>query len=130
MHIFIFIPLFGVYLSRVFLWRSENSKLQTKSLSSILLDVLEAVARRWSLKKVFLEISQNSQENNCARVSFLIKTLWHRCFPVNFEKFQRTLFLTEHLRRLLLMYPTYLHKKYSNLKAICHIKQKFSCELN
>ena len=25
------------------------------------------------LKKVFLEISQNSQENTCARVSFLIK---------------------------------------------------------
>ena len=25
------------------------------------------------MKKVFLEISQNSQENNCARVSFLIK---------------------------------------------------------
>ena len=33
----------------------------------------EAVVRRCSLKKVFLEISQNSQENNCARVSFLIK---------------------------------------------------------
>ena len=30
----------------------------------------EAVGRRWSLKKVFLEISQNSQENACARVSF------------------------------------------------------------
>ena len=46
-------------------------------------------------KKVFLEISQNSQENNCARVSFLIKLkkrLWHRCFPVNFAKFLRTPF--------------------------------------
>ena len=30
----------------------------------------EAVARRCSVKKVFLEISQNSQENNCVRVSF------------------------------------------------------------
>ena len=29
--------------------------------------------RRFSVKKVFLEISQNSQENTCARVSFLIK---------------------------------------------------------
>ena len=29
--------------------------------------------RRCSVKKVFLEISQNSQENTCARVSFLIK---------------------------------------------------------
>ena len=27
----------------------------------------------------------------------LKKTLWHRCFPVNFVKFLRTLFFTEHL---------------------------------
>ena len=33
----------------------------------------KAVARRCFLKKVFLEISQNSQENTCAGVSFLIK---------------------------------------------------------
>ena len=33
----------------------------------------EAVARRCSVKKVFLEIWQNSQESNCARDSFLIK---------------------------------------------------------
>ena len=56
------------------------------------------------VKEVFLEISQYSQENTCARVSFLItllaapatllkKRLWHRCFPVNFEKFIRTPFL-------------------------------------
>ena len=33
----------------------------------------EAVAQRCSVKKVFLEISQNSKENTCARVPFLIK---------------------------------------------------------
>ena len=32
-----------------------------------------AVAQRCSVKKVFLQISQNSQENTSARVSFLIK---------------------------------------------------------
>ena len=32
-----------------------------------------AVVQRCSVNKVFLEISQNSQENTCARVSFLIK---------------------------------------------------------
>ena len=74
---------------------------------------LEAVTQRCSVKKVFLEISQNPQENACARVSFLIKLqaqpatllkkrLWHRCFPVNFEKFLRTPLLTEHLWWLLL----------------------------
>ena len=33
----------------------------------------EAVVQRCSAKKVFLEISQNSQENTCAKISFLIK---------------------------------------------------------
>ena len=31
---------------------------------------VEAAVQRCSVKKVFLEISQNSQENTCARVSF------------------------------------------------------------
>ena len=34
--------------------------------------------------------------------TLLKKRLWHRCFPVNFAKFLRTPFLTEHLRWLLL----------------------------
>ena len=44
------------------------------SLTQLLLygDKTEAVAQRCSVKKMFLEISQNSQENTCARVSFLI----------------------------------------------------------
>ena len=33
----------------------------------------EAVAQTCSVRKLFLEISQNSQENTCARVSILIK---------------------------------------------------------
>ena len=33
----------------------------------------EAVVLRCSVKKVFIEISQNSQENTYARVCFLIK---------------------------------------------------------
>ena len=50
---------------------------------------------------MFLEISQNSQENTCARIIFnkvadlrpatlLKRRLWHRCFPVNFVKFLKT----------------------------------------
>ena len=35
--------------------------------------VTEAVTRKCSVKKVFLENSQNSQKNTCARVFFLIK---------------------------------------------------------
>ena len=33
----------------------------------------EALVQRCSVKKVFLEISQNLQKNTCARVSLLIK---------------------------------------------------------
>ena len=71
---------------------------------------IEAVVQRCSVKKVFLEISQNSQENTCARSSFLIKLqastllkkrLWHRCFPVNFAVFLRP-FIIEHVWWLLL----------------------------
>ena len=35
--------------------------------------LLEAVVQRCSVKKMFLEISQNSQKSTCARVYFLIK---------------------------------------------------------
>ena len=35
----------------------------------------EAVALKCSVKKVFLEIAQNSQENTCARIRFSIKLL-------------------------------------------------------
>ena len=38
-----------------------------------LIEKVEAVAKMCSVKKVFLEISKNSQENTCARVSILIK---------------------------------------------------------
>ena len=50
------------------------------------------------------QISQNSQENTCARVSFLIKmqALWHICFLMNFAKFLRIPFFIEHLWWLLL----------------------------
>ena len=49
-------------------------------------------------KKGVLKNLQNSQENPCASISFLIKLrlkkrLWNRCFPVNIAKFLRTTFL-------------------------------------
>ena len=68
---------------------------------------------------MFLEISQNLQENTCARVSFLIKLqasglqfslkkrLWHSCFPMNFVKFLRTPFFIEYLWWLLLNSATF-----------------------
>ena len=52
----------------------------------------KAVARRCSVKKVFLNYF----------FLFHRKTLWHRCFPVNFVKFLRTPFSVEQLLWLLL----------------------------
>ena len=74
---------------------------------------LEAAIQSCSVEEVFLENSPNSQENICARVSFLIKLqpkacnvikkrLQHRYFHVNVAKFLRTAFLIEHLWWLLL----------------------------
>ena len=39
----------------------------------VLYVLTESVAQRFSVKKGFLKISQNSQENTCARVSFFNK---------------------------------------------------------
>ena len=57
----------------------------------------KATAVRCSVKNVFRNSSQNSQENNCVGVcflsfSFIKKENQHRCFPLNFAKFKRTFF--------------------------------------
>ena len=65
-------------------------------------EAAKAVVQRCSVKKLFLETSQNSQENTRARVSLFKKRFWHSCFPVKFVKFLRTRFFTEHLWWLLL----------------------------
>ena len=84
--------------------------------TSILLITIRSSHQRCFVKKVFLEISQNSQESTCARTSFSIKLqaaapatllkkrLWHRCFPMNFAKFLRTPFSQNTPGWLLLYY--------------------------
>ena len=74
-------------------------------------------------KKVFLEISQKSQENTCAKDTFLIKkSVWRRCFPVNFVKFLRIPFLQNTSGRLLLQMAISLFKGIIGL-----FKLSFSC---
>ena len=46
--------------------------------------MVEVDVQRCSVKKVFLEILQNSQENTCARVSFLIKLQASDCSNFRF----------------------------------------------
>ena len=47
--------------------------------------IAEALAQTYSVNKVFLEISQNSQENTCARVSILIKLQAKACNFIKIE---------------------------------------------
>ena len=58
---------------------------------------LEAAIRGVLCKKVFLEISQNSQESTCARVSFLITLLAWGLFSCEFYEISRNTFFTERL---------------------------------
>ena len=76
----------------------------------------ETVAQGCSVKKVFLETSQNSTGKHFFQSLFfnkitdlrpatlLKKGLWHSWIPVNFAKFLQTRFLTEHLWWLLLSF--------------------------
>ena len=63
----------------------------------------EAVVRKCSVKEVFLKILQNSQENTCARASFLIKLQFIKkqtlaqVFSCEFcELFKNTFFIENH----------------------------------
>ena len=55
-------------------------------------------------KGVLTNFAKFTGKHLCQSLFFYLikKRLWHRCFPVNFAKFLRTLFLKEHLRWLLL----------------------------
>ena len=77
-------------------------------------NITEAATGGVLWKKLLLKILQNSKENTCDKVSFLIKLhaapatllkkrLWHWCFPVNFAKFLRTPFSNNTFGQLLLM---------------------------
>ena len=65
----------GIYMKRNALlkWVERKRDRQT-----------ETVTRRCSVKKLFLKNSQNSQENTCAGVSFLVKSLFFK--SLNFIK--------------------------------------------
>ena len=67
----------------------------------------EAVTRKYSIKKMFLEILMFTEKHLCQSLvfnkfagracNFIKKGLSYSCFPVNFAKFLRTPFLTKHL---------------------------------
>ena len=76
--------------------------LKNSSIFLLWLIKLEAVVRRCSVKNLFLEILQNSQENTCARVSFLTK-LQASDLSCDFYKISKNTFFIEHLWTTLLL---------------------------
>ena len=63
----------------------------------------EAVIWRCSVKKVFFKISLHSQQNTCARVSFLLKQSLKKAFSYEFcEQLSTNIFFTESIWWLLL----------------------------
>ena len=106
------LKIFFIVFKRAIIWW-KNKKLMKKSghkLSAFFPCTCRSSHHRSSVKKLFLEILQNSWGNTCVRVSFLIKlqvsaTLLKkrlRYFPVSFVKFIRTTFSIEHHCWLLL----------------------------
>ena len=61
----------------------------------------KSIHRRFSIKNVFLQISQNSQKNTCARASSLRDSITG-LFSVDFPNFVGPLLLQNTFRRLLL----------------------------
>ena len=81
-------------------------------------DLSEGVVRRCSVKKVFLEISQKFTVKHLCQSLFL-------CFPVNFTKFLRTPFLTEHLRWLLLIYSITFGTPFQHTNKVLSFRVKY-----
>ena len=73
----IYIHIFNIQMPINFLMKSFLKTTSCRLTYIILMNrirlLIEAVAQRCSVKKAFSEFSLNSQENTCARVSFLIK---------------------------------------------------------
>ena len=66
---------YSSFISTKYLWvvHGFHIVIVSRSSSKIKNILLEAATRGVLWKKVFLKVSQNSQENTCARVFFLIK---------------------------------------------------------
>ena len=82
----------------------------------------EVVVQRCSIKKVFLEISQNSQENTCARASFLITLpdCWGGRAPMQLTKAYSCIFVALQL----ILREGILHKSmpFRLIQKLCNAK--------
>ena len=91
--------------------------------------------RRCSAKKVLLEISQNSHEKTCTRVSFLMKLQFLACnfikketvaqvFSCEFYEISKNTIFTEHLWATAST-KCYFHRKFLNDDVYLYPKTKY-----
>ena len=81
-------------------WQSLSFNSCSLQVMKILEIICGSSRQRYSVKKGVVKNFAKFTGKN-----LLTKRFWHRRFPVNFVKFLRTPFLTEHLRWLLLYLP-------------------------
>ena len=63
----------------------------------------------------------SNKDTGLKPATLLKKRLWHSCFPVNFVKFRRTPFFTEHPRWLFLMFLNQSSKKNVREIPVCRL---------
>ena len=76
----------------------------------------EGVVQRCSVKKMFIEISQKSQENTCVRVSFLMKMTPAQVFSYEFCEMFKNILFKEHLRATASDY-TFIERKTTTFRT-------------
>ena len=106
----------------IWLWRREA-----------LVQELQPAFCCWSHVKIRCTVRQSLIFNKVGRLRSAIllkKRLWNRCFPANFVKFLRTIFLTEHLKWLLLCFVPLFNKWWLGRKWLFAINLSFLIYLN
>ena len=95
----------------------------------------EAVVRKCSVKRVLLNISQNSWEKYCAGVFFfqevagrLEKRFRHMCFPTKSAKFSRTSLLKNTSGRLIMDTKLFQAIFHLHSRKLWNFSRKFLCE--
>ena len=94
---FLLLLLISIYLLLLgFVTESRSGYLEVFCGEGVLSNFAEFTGKHLSQSLFFDKVAGHRP------VTLLKKRLWHRCLPLNFTKFLRTLFLAEHLRWLLL----------------------------
>ena len=96
---------------------SENEMPDLNSLKPVKFEPTTKIRDINSSQKQPSEVFCNKRCSKGFPATLLKKRLWHRCFPMNFAKFLRTPFFTEHLWSLRLNSYSHDEEKCTEYKA-------------